>query len=264
MHGYSLERALEGISKAGFRNIELGANDHCSHVSGETVTDSAIKQLQRGLADYGLQIVSLSSHVNLAGRTREDGFRQVRRLKSGIDLAKKLGCKYVITGPGEVETDEQTGRFFENIRATIDYCEREDIIIGLETHGKLTATAEACREVLSRLHSKHIGINYDTANVIYYGGVRPEEDVVKIADKVVHVHAKDHIGGKGEYDFPAIGDGDIDFRAVFSALRTVDYGGPYSVEVEFRGPCTVDGPEIVDEALGKSFRKLTEITKHGQ
>jgi L-ribulose-5-phosphate 3-epimerase len=42
-------------------------------------------------------------------------------------------------------------------------------------------------------------------------------------------------GGKGDWDFPAIGEGHVDFARVLEILRGTGYDGPYSVEVEFDG-----------------------------
>ena len=68
-----------------------------------------------------------------------------------------------------------------------------------------------------------------------YGGVRAEDDLPAIADRVANVHLKDSRGGKGEWDFPAIGEGHVDFARVLEILRGAGYEGPYAVEVEFSG-----------------------------
>ena len=49
------------------------------------------------------------------------------------------------------------------------------------------------------------------------------------------MHLKDHRGGKGDWDFPAPGDGTIDFGAVLGILEAGGYRGPLSVEIEFQG-----------------------------
>jgi len=55
------------------------------------------------------------------------------------------------------------------------------------------------------------------------------------ADRVANVHLKDMRGGKGDWDFPAIGDGHVDFGRVLEILRDAGYDGPYAVEIEFTG-----------------------------
>jgi L-ribulose-5-phosphate 3-epimerase len=65
--------------------------------------------------------------------------------------------------------------------------------------------------------------------------VRAEDDLPAIADQVAHIHLKDMRGAQGEWDFPAIGEGHVDFGRVIEILRGAGFDGPYSVEVEFTG-----------------------------
>ena len=81
----------------------------------------------------------------------------------------------------------------------------------------------------------NVGVNYDTANVIFYGGVRPEDDIGSAAITITHLHIKDQIGGPGVWNFPAIGTGEVDFAPIFEALETVNFTGPCSIELEFQG-----------------------------
>lgn len=46
---------------------------------------------------------------------------------------------------------------------------------------------------------------------------------------------KDKIDGAGVWHFPAVGEGEIDYGAIFAALDAVGFAGPCSVEVEFQG-----------------------------
>ena len=47
------------------------------------------------------------------------------------------------------------------------------------------------------------------------------------------IHLKDSSGKFKDWDFPAIGDGNIDFKKIFNALE--NYDGPISLEIEFNG-----------------------------
>ena len=57
----------------------------------------------------------------------------------------------------------------------------------------------------------NIGINYDPGNVIFYGGVRPEDDIPARPTTSRHMHVKDQIGGIGVWNFPQVGTGEVDF-----------------------------------------------------
>ena len=133
-------------------------------------------------------------------------------------------------------------------------------------------------EVIKKINSPWIRINYDTGNVIFYGGVRPEEDVVAALPYLAHIHLKDKRGGKKVWDFPPIGMGEIDFPRIFEILLEQGYSGPISVEIEVLGKDTIpswlvsdekgeivseekkfSGPEIVDKALVKSLQYIKTL-----
>ena len=107
------------------------------------------------------------------------------------------------------------------------------MIIALETQDGLTADGVALAAAIERIGSPNVRVNLDTANMIYWQGRRPEDEIVHVAPYVAHVHMKDHKGGRGEYDFPTAGQGDIDFRAVFAALLGAGFSGPIILDNEF-------------------------------
>jgi len=84
----------------------------------------------------------------------------------------------------------------------------------------------------------------------------PEEDINDIADQVVHVHLKDKLGGQMEYNFPPLGEGNINFRPVISALRDSGYLGPYSVEIEVEGERSAQQEDALRKKLYTFAEKL--------
>ncbi|MFH1141339.1 MAG: sugar phosphate isomerase/epimerase, partial [Chloroflexota bacterium] len=48
----------------------------------------------------------------------------------------------------------------------------------------------------------------------------------------VHVHVKDATGTPGNFQFPPLGQGDVDFQGVIAALKETTYQGFLSVEHE--------------------------------
>ena len=91
---------------------------------------------------------------------------------------------------------------------------------------------------MRRVGSGRVRTNYDTANVIFYGGVDPVEDLEACIDDVAYLHIKDKAGAPDEWNFPAPGKGDIDFDAIFRVLKEAENNSPFSVEIEF----TPEGP----------------------
>ena len=55
--------------------------------------------------------------------------------------------------------------------------------------------------VLQRIGRENVLINYDTANVEFYGGVKAVDDLPEALPKLVHCHLKDKRGEGRVWDF---------------------------------------------------------------
>src|SRR5690606_30642737 len=94
------------------------------------------------------------------------------------------------------------------------------------------------------------------------GGRRAEEEIDLLAPHVAHVHVKDKRGGRGVYDFPPLGDGEIDYRRIFSSLDAVGFDGPYMIEPELSLVEAERPPAEVEEALrdpGSAYQRHTYL-----
>jgi len=235
--GFTLEDALKGISKAGLKHVELSAmyevcdskGDIAEHVVPEHMNESDTKILEKKIESYSLSPMSISGHVDLVKLEGVDA------LKRRIDLAQKIGASVVNTKTGDPSSQKEIREFFKHLEEIAEYATGKKIFIGLETSGKYFNTAKKAVPILKKVNSEYVKLNYDTANVIYYENVFPEDDIEYGVEYLVHIHLKDKRGGKGEYDFPALGKGDVKFEKIFNILYEHSYSGPLSIEIEFDG-----------------------------
>lgn len=250
---FSFDRALEGIAKVGLEYVEIGAiPGHCDHVKPELMSKKQFKELKHKITSYGLKPLSISGHCDL---TSEIG---VELFKKRIDLAYEMEVSIVNTAGGNIENIEQEESFFTKMKIITKYLEERGIVAALEIHGGIIGTGSMCRKTIERINSSNVRINYDPANLIYFEGKRPEDDIMDIIDYVAHFHIKDKLEGKGVWNFPAIGEGYINFTSLFDVLFNNYYEGPLSFEIEFveNGP---KAPEEVDEALEKSLKYIRQL-----
>ncbi len=254
-HGYSLVEAVKGASEAGFTKIELAAvKDHTPHVLPTMKADERqwVKDL---LQQYGMTCVGIGAHSNVM---REEG---IANLMESIDLAVFFDCPYIVTATGDAHNDadviEDEAVLIRNLEPVLEKCEKLGKTLVFETHGNNFATGVSLKKLVQSFHNR-VKINYDTANVIFYGDVLPYEDLAASVDVVEFVHLKDKLGANNEWNFPAIGDGNLDFGRLFTILQDGNYQGPISVEIEF----TKDGPANlaeVNEAVARSFNYLKKL-----
>jgi L-ribulose-5-phosphate 3-epimerase len=252
-HSYRLEDALDGIAAAGFRYVELSAvrgwNEHVPLAS----STAELRAIQRRLNDLGLVAMSLSGHSDL---TTKPGLRQGLR---ALALCEKLGIGIMNTAiGGHYKEHEDLSGFLANIDALADAAAALHVTLAIEIHGEITNNAKNALAVLKQIGRDDVKINYDTANVEFYSGVRAEDDVRFAAAHMAHCHLKDKIGGARVWNFPAIGAGHVDFASVFKTLKRGGYHGPYSVELEFtdKGWPPLD---TVNAAMKRSFKTLTGL-----
>jgi L-ribulose-5-phosphate 3-epimerase len=226
---YSIDQALEGLAEAGYHACEIGAvKGWFEHIDPDTASDHEIDRIAGKLADLGLRPVSLSGHAQL--QTDEGAARFAR----AIEIAAALGMEVVNTYTGDATTDEEHEAYFANVATLCDRAANHGLKIGMETDSNMLPTAEIGVAILDRIDRPEVlGFNYDPGNVVYYAGADPLTDVRFALPRLVHFHFKDKVGGKGVFNFPPPGDGELDMTGLLAILDEAGYAGPISAEVEF-------------------------------
>jgi sugar phosphate isomerase/epimerase len=249
-HTYSFDEALAGIAEAGYGHVELSAvPGWTEHVD----LDADPGEVRRKLDDYGLAPVSLSAHSDLT--TREGLEHGIK----GVRWAADFGIPIVNTAVGGHQSaDENEAAFLANIGELADAAEAAGVVVALEIHGDIMASSDVTIPLLEKIGRESIRVNYDTANVEYYSGERAVDDLPKITPYLAHVHLKDTTGGKGNWDFQALGTGTVDFARVLEILRDAGYEGPVAVELEFRGEPWPPLSEVTD-SMRRSHEHLAAL-----
>ena len=255
-HTYSLEQALAGIAAAGFRSVELTSVPGWTEHIRRDADEAELQSLKDLLAQYGLTPISLSGHSDLV---TDEGMGEFRK---ALALCRALGIALITTSTGgHADTsagslDQQREAFLARIGPLADEAAAAGIGICLETHGGLLATGAISADLVRRIDKPNVGINYDAGNVIFYGDTEPTGvDIATAAPLVNHLHVKDKIGGGGVWNFPAVGDGEIDYAHIFAALDQVGFHGPCSVEIEFQGE-PWPSLEDVNRAMATSYQHV--------
>ncbi len=225
---FTLNEALEGISKAGFKYVELASSPgFFEHIvpRPEEAEKEDVFQLLKTCRDYGVELYCIAGHTRLM---KENG---VKNFKKVIDYAEIAGVGFITTDTGEVRSDKDRNIFFKDISILAEYARPKNIIICLEMHGEWLSNGVTGAEIMKKLDLANVRLNYDTGNVMYYGGVRAEEDIKNALPYIGFMHLKERTEKPKEWDFPALGEGRLDFLRIFKLIE--DYRGPISIEVEF-------------------------------
>lgn len=220
-------QAIEDISAVGYPGIQLRAN-----VLGEYPDPHALKDT---LAKHHLTFVALSS-----GDAPLDPSVEKKILETHAAHARYLhqaGGKYL----------QVIGTFAQKTYTANDY-KREGMLLteigkraadygiqtGFHNHmGSIGQTPDQVDAILDAADPRYVKLELDTAHY-QQGGGDPAEAIRKYHDRLLFLHLKDVEAAptKSGYQFVELGQGRVDFVAVFKALRETNFRGWGVVELD--------------------------------
>ena len=180
-------------------------------------------------------------------------YRQMRiqNLCDGADFAKKLGVTDVITHMGYIPEnpyDPNWGGFCIAVRTVARHLKANGQFLLFETGQETPVTMLRCFETVG---CDNLGINLDTANVILYGKANPVDALEVFGKYVRNLHAKDGCwptNGRELGKETAIGQGKVNFKALFAKLHELGYDSWVTIEREIEG-----GQQLTDILAGRAY-----------
>ena len=168
-------------------------------------------------------------------------YRQMRiqNLCDGADFAHSLGISDVVTHMGfipENPYDPNFHSFCVAARTVAQHLKQNGQYLLFETGQETPVTLLRCFETVGM---DNLGINLDTANLILYGKANPVDALDVFGKYVRNLHAKDGrypVNGHDLGEETRLGEGKVDFRALFSRLKELGYDSHVTIEREISGP----------------------------
>ena len=163
---------------------------------------------------------------------------RIKNLCDGADFAAKLGVKDVVTHMGfipENPNDPQFPLFCDAVRKVAEHLKRNGQDLLFETGQETPVTMLRCFETVG---TDNLKVNLDTANVILYGKANPVDALDVFGKYVAGIHAKDGfypVNGRELGAETRIGDGKVDFPALFRKLKELGYDSYVTIEREIDG-----------------------------
>ena len=199
--------------------------------------------------DAGLEVSRIMAHedfVCLDDRERE---RRIDKVVGVVQLAGELGVPTVGSMTGPAPWDEEAPRIPRDIS------EGEAWEMALDAHRRIVAAAEKAgttissegvfgmlahdfyshRYLIDQIPSAALGVNFDPSHGILSGNFDVPWLIDQWDDRILHCHLKDAVGisqRPGEFIFPLLGEGRVDWTGFFRGLAARDYDGFASVEFE--------------------------------
>lgn len=167
-------------------------------------------------------------------------YRQMRikNLCDGADFAKKIGITDVATHMGfipENPNDENFNTFCIAARVVAKHLKENGQYLLFETGQETPVTMLRSFE---KIGTDNLGVNLDTANLILYGKANPVDALDVFGKYVRNIHAKDGFYPTNGHDLgkeTRLGDGKVDFKALFKKLHELGYDSYVTIEREISG-----------------------------
>ena len=225
---------------------EIAARDAVA--SGDRTFAGNFKHLKKKIAALGLTANMGALRTNPAAPLADS----IKDARKQIDNAKYLSLEYLLTfGVDKPEHYEDYYRLMADAAA---YSQERGLKLVLKPHGGGSGAAEEILRCLDKVKHPNFKIWYDAGNIIYYTGKDPVEQLKPIAQHVTGFCAKDCDKPKGDVMIQ-FGTGKVDFKAVFSELKSAGFNGPLMVEC-----CALsDKPEEVTANAGANREFLEKV-----
>ena len=235
---------LDRAAADGWRNHELVAMPGAFHINAYEVDAKTIAK-ELGARNITLRAIHTGGLVTHMPEMRE---KQLAYNKHVIGLLEELGADQLVFtgGPRDRESLDDLAKAVEQIAG---YLDGTKVKLGLENHyGNRIEKAEDYDFLFSRVKHPQIGMTADFGH-FHSSKVDTPALLRKHADRLFHVHIKDH---KGTQSMP-LGEGEVDMLGLLKTLKEIGYDRALSVELE------VADLENLDKYAADAQKYLTRI-----
>ena len=264
-----LDDAMQRIRKAGYRYISMAPKHGADIVYSPELPKPERARMLRRIRDLGVE-----PFLSLGGFSGDpQTVAGLEKYIAQLDLCADYEIPVMVgAGPWyykkfpsipkrELDWQEEVSRFYAGLEKALRHAESVRVTIALKPHTGITARGRDCMQVLKRIQSPWLKIAWDAGNISFYEGIYPDPDLPDLAPQVSAVCIKDHLGLRGEANFPVPGQGNVDHELMFRTLFAAGFDGPLAIE-------RVDGkdggsrkltPEVTDQRLTAAYQYLAPL-----
>ncbi len=219
--GQNLSESLKKIKESGHSNIEFW-----------TWWDKDLEELQKVKEELKITIAAFcTKFISLTDPVQRNEY--IKGLEESIVVAKKLGCKQLITQTGN---DSGEGRLLQHqslvdgLKSCVSILEANDITLLVEPlntridHiGYYLDSSDEAFDIVEEVNSKHVKVLFD----IYHQQIMEGDLIRRITsniDKIGHFHAA---GNPGRHE---LYNGELNYDSIFKAIEGTGYDGYIGLE----------------------------------
>ena len=249
----TFEKKICNLKDKGFDNFQLSSWDP------NLFTDENAEFIKSVIEKYNVEISAFwcgwqgpcvwnfyDGQITIGLVPPEYRLMRVETLIKGADFAKKFGVNDIITHMGFIPENPYDPNFAPMcaaIRTVANHLKKNEQYLLFETGQETPVTMLRCFE---KVGTDNLGVNLDTANLILYGKGNPVDALDVFGKYVRNMHAKDGKYPTNGHDLgkeTRLGDGKVDFKALFKKLHELGYDSYVTIERE------IDGDKQIEDIL---------------
>ena len=250
----SLEGVVDKAIELGFDGIELMAKR--PHASPIDMGKEERRSLREKLKDNNLELACIAGYQDFSTSLDYPDMpileKELLYLRETIRLAHDLECKIVRIYSGylrpNIPFQDQWDWCVAYIREAARFAENEGVLLALQNHSEITVHHQDVLQMIEEVGSPAMRVALD-APYVQKTAVPIEQAVTDVASLLAYSTASDHTSRvvslglaptafrmAGYYELTKslavpLGDGIVDYRAFFAALKKVGYDSYMAYEI---------------------------------
>jgi len=220
------------IARAGYAGVDESST-FGEAINSDSVTLDRRKLIRDAARRHKLRIEAIVTHAEL---TATLGTNQPLDLKAGIDLAADLSADVVtfhLGGPRrDLSERELRQKTIAAIKSAADHGDSKHVTLAIDLGVWPTwiiSTPDGLARMFDDVGSDSFGVNFDPS-YLAITGIDPVAFVKRFANRIRHVHLKDHVGKYPKWEHRIPGQGEFDFVPMILALAEAKFSGSLAVE----------------------------------
>jgi len=264
---HRIEDALEILAEIGYQTVAVTLEHDFFDPPDERGVERAFQRLQPSLERTGMAVtIETGSRFildprrkhqpTLVSRTLEDRRTRIGFLRGAVELAARLSAESVSLWSGATDDpadpEEALARLRDSVGEILKFATPRGVRLAFEPEpGMLIDTMTKYSELSRQVNHPLFGLTLDLGHVHCLGDGTIENRIREWKHQLCNVHIEDM--RRGAHEHLMFGDGEMDFAAIRSALRAVEYAGPVHVELSRHSHDAVKAAKRAYEFLSGYF-----------
>jgi len=278
---HRIEDAIAVLAEIGYGSVAITVDHDLLDPPDRSGVARAVSRLRPIIERHGLRVTietgarfildpSRKHHPTLISASPSDRERRMEFLRACIDLAAAIDADSVSLWSGSppplIRGDKGGSkpdgpianesvlfdRLAASLRGLLNHASAQRMRLSFEPEpGMFIDTMDKFAALKDELDDPLFGLTLDVGHVHCLGDGDAARHIRHWRDKLWNVHIEDM--RRGMHEHLMFGDGDVDFPAIFAALREIDYAGPVHVELSRHSHDAV-------ETARRSFEFLQRFT----